>query len=107
MEVTTNQGETVGYIWLTFVYSSDEPILELHLCCHPEWHRRWLTKGVLRAGFEMILETDARYILAIHGNPVFRKVLERLGFKSLGVMVHVLDTEEINNGIPNRYLRRG
>jgi hypothetical protein len=107
MEVSNNQGEIVGYIWLTFVASTDEPILELHLCCHPEWQRRWLTKGVLCDGFGMILESRARHILAIHADPVYRKVLERLGFTALASMVHVLDTEDINYGIPSRYLWRG
>jgi len=107
MEVT--KGDTpVGYIWLTHVASELEPILELHLCVHPDWKRRWLTRRVLSQGFKYLSETDARYILAIHTDPELRDIMCRLGFKRTGEFINILDLNEVaNDGFYHGYIRWG
>lgn len=72
-----DEGTLVALVWLTEVFSEKE-VAELHLCARPEYHGRWLTRPVLRIGLPWLAEYD--HIVAVHGDPRFKRMLNRLGF---------------------------
>ena len=96
VEVTTTTDEVVGYFWFTYVITAEghDPIVEMHLCCAPEWKGRWLSRRVIREAFVALKDTGARYCLAIMPDAQLRSVLERLGWKSKGASVHMLDLQD-------------
>ncbi len=105
MKVTSN-GEEAAYVWLTYVASTGEPIHEFHVCAAPHFQGLWLTPAVLKYMLGFLLASGARYILALHGGPYHKDLLVRLGWRSKGPHVQVLDLQEIpQDGIYSRLLR--
>lgn len=72
-------------------------VFELHVCCKPGWEGRWLQKSVIKAGFRALETLQAKYVIAIHADPNFKRALSRLGF-TLGDNVHVIDMKELEHG---------
>lgn len=91
------KGEPIGYIWFSPIASDDDNVIEMHICCKPGWEGRWLTRPVVRAGYQLIDRIGARYVVAMHDNPEYQQVLKKLGFQ-LGDRVNVLDTKELEHG---------
>ncbi len=91
--ISSSQSE-VGYIWFSPVKSTKDPIIEMHTCCRPGWERKWLTKEVIRAGYRLVDQSGARYVIAIHSD--HHVPLEKLGFDTGDV--NILDVKELDHG---------
>lgn len=87
-EVTVG-GEPAAYVWFSPVMSEDR-MGELHACCSPKHHGRWMSRRLLN---RLLQECQVQYdkVLAIHGDPLLANILSRVGFTRMSEHVHVLD----------------
>ena len=56
-----------------------DKIIEAHACAAPQWHGRWLSRGVLDQLQAAIDETNSDYMIAQVTSPLAERIWRRLG----------------------------
>jgi hypothetical protein len=92
MTEVSRDGIPIGFMWLSRM--SDRAV-EMHACAEPAQFGRLVNKQVLAEFKKMMLDSGAHHVVALHGNPVYRRLLVKLGFTSHSTYVTTIDLRTV------------